>query len=775
MNELNSNSHRLSEKTITYVLPAVFSATVVLAFLYAYTEEILSVWGILVVLLTSLYFFIFDRISGVKKGAAVIFAGVLFAVSVVFFMLVYASGNFGMGFMLWFFSGNVIEPTRPIYLAAFIPAFSFFVSSTVYYFAVRIYRKHWLLIIGLLPFTAYVKMVLTPPPVFIILIAAEELIIYLQNTRNAMAGQKAGKKSVFIVYADFALALILAAAIFPKPNVAPYYEQFERALGRFSLNYNDSDRSGRLSLRSGNADNLNRSETRLLYTAALPVFDYLKLQSYPYYDGDGDFWYISNEAADFGLNTLTSEVLSFDELGAAVNEAAQNDDTLLSRYGLTAVAGETSADSPGLTANLTEEIDPIYQGIITAQGYSSVFAPAPSRTGVNIKTDGNDRFYALFGGGILTDRFLPQNAALSIGYAAPFAGELGYYDMLQNLSYDDFKQFLLDVMSDLPSDSEYREVLQKFFTTHTEAMNWRDFNTYQSPDLATLSADITAGQTTLSGKAQAIENFFNKGDFTYLLGYDAPDDSPEYFVFEGKVGSCSDFATAFTLLAGYAGLSVRYTEGYIPRGVDDVLYAGGADSQNDNFDYYEITSDDAHAYPEVYINGLWRRFEPTVSALYPRERGDIAGGVGGVDDALAVAYAMAAAIMGVLAVIIILLRPVFAEGYFRVKLFLTEKQKGRKAALSLIFARICDICEKRRGFLTASKTPEEIADYCRIYTGADIEAITALLEKSFYGGVHINNAEYRAAYECYRENLPVIYRRSSSTKRRKTLDIAMQM
>jgi transglutaminase-like putative cysteine protease len=749
-----------SEKAIAFFMPAVLSATVVLAFLYAYTESLVNVWAALVVVLTVLFFVIFDKIAGLKKGSALIFSGILFIVFALFFALVIMSGNFGTGFMLWFFSGNVIEPTRPIYLAAFTPAFTFFVSSTVYYFGVRIYRKHWLLIIGLLPFTAYVKMVLTPPAVFVILIAAEELLLYLQNTRAAMEGKKSGEKSVFVVYADFALALILAAAIFPKPTVAPYYEEFEKALGRFSLNYNASDRNGRLSLRSGNADSLNRGETRLLYTAALPVFDYLKLQSYPYYDGDGDFWYISNEAADYGLVGFDAGVLSLDDLTNAINEAVRRDDTLLSRYGLTHSLS-TYDYAPG--ADLK---DPLFPGIITAQGYSSVFAPAPSRTSVNITGAANSTFYTLFGGGILTDRFLPQNVSLSVGYAAPFetATDFGYYNELQDFSYEQYRDFLLEVMSIVPKNSVHREVLEKFFRLHTEAMDWKEYATYQSPELEALALELTEGKTTLTAKAQALEDYFNTAGFTYLLGYNAPNDSPEYFVFEGKIGSCSDFATAFTLLAGYAGLSVRYTEGYIPRGNDDVLFAGNDVLQTnyDNFDYYEITSDDAHAYPEVYINGLWRRFEPTVSALYPRDRDDAAGGGNGADDALAVAYAMAGAILGVIAIAVILTRKFFAEIFFRIKLLIALKTEGRSFALSMMFGRICHKLD-RLDIKTDSKTPNEVAKLMRREFGLGISGITVPLCRALYGKIHVSDVSYKNAYRSYKKCL--------SIKHRKTIDI----
>ncbi|MDR0974302.1 MAG: transglutaminase-like domain-containing protein [Ruminococcus sp.] len=751
-------SGKIPSKLINYFFPFAFSVTVVLAFTYAYTEEILSGWSLLTISLVLLFFFVIDRIAHIKNKPGIPFFALSMFVLLYFSEVVVRSGNSGANFLLWFFSGNVIEPTRPVYLAAFIPAFSFFVSSTVYYFAIRIYRKHWLLVIALLPFTAFVKLAITPPAAFVIIIAALGLFIYLQNTRKVIGkhDKKAGGKSVFVVYADFALALVLAAAIFPKPSQAPYYEDFTKLLGRFSLSYRGEDSSGRLSLRSGNADNFNRGETRLLYFAELPEFDYLKLQSYPYYNGEEDFWYISNEAADFGLGSQGDGVKDYEDLTKAINAAVRNDRALLSRYGLT----------PFDEAN----IDPLYEGEVIAAEYSSVFAPSPSRTTAVEVTGTNTNFYTLFGGGILTDRFLPQNVKLDIDYYSPYIGNMGYYDSLQNLSYDEYQQFLLDVMSSLPGNSEEALTVRSFFAVHTEAMNWRSFNTYQSESLRKLALEITEGKTTLTEKAAAIESYFSEEDFTYILGYDAENDSPENFVFNDKIGTCSDFATAYALLAGYAGLSVRYTEGYIPREIDDIEYItenfGSADSVTD---YYEITSDDAHAYPEVYINGLWRRFEPTVSALYGRDR-NTAADVSGDDDALTVAYAIAFGIIGVLAVIIILLRPAFAEMYFRMKVLITEKTQGRKAALILIFSRINYILGKRQSYETVTKTPDEIAEYAKIIFSANLNPIAEPLNKAVYGGLHITREEITSAYESYKINYAKVYKRNSSAKHRKSID-----
>ena len=75
-------------------------------------------------------------------------------------------------------------------------------------------------------------------------------------------------------------------------------------------------------------------------------------------------------------------------------------------------------------------------------------------------------------------------------------------------------------------------------------------------------------------------------------------------VFTSKTGTCSDFATAYTLMARSLGLTVRYTEGFSP----DI-------TSEENV--FRIRASGSHAYPEVYIqNAGWMVFEPTVSSMY---------------------------------------------------------------------------------------------------------------------------------------------------------------
>jgi hypothetical protein len=71
----------------------------------------------------------------------------------------------------------------------------------------------------------------------------------------------------------------------------------------------------------------------------------------------------------------------------------------------------------------------------------------------------------------------------------------------------------------------------------------------------------------------------------------------EHFLFDSKEGFCLYYASAFALLARAGGLPARLSEGYRVA-LDEEGEAA-------------ITGNNAHAWPEIWIDGRWRIFEPT--------------------------------------------------------------------------------------------------------------------------------------------------------------------
>ncbi len=136
----------------------------------------------------------------------------------------------------------------------------------------------------------------------------------------------------------------------------------------------------------------------------------------------------------------------------------------------------------------------------------------------------------------------------------------------------------------------------------------------QVPDTVTsrvreLAKDITSGKSNNYDKAKAIETYLSK-NYPYTLAPGTPPrsrDFVDYFLFDGKKGYCTYYASAMTIMLRCLDIPTRYVEGYMlpPDRKDGV---------------YKVTNQQAHAWVEVYFEGFgWIPFEPTspfVANLY---------------------------------------------------------------------------------------------------------------------------------------------------------------
>lgn len=125
-----------------------------------------------------------------------------------------------------------------------------------------------------------------------------------------------------------------------------------------------------------------------------------------------------------------------------------------------------------------------------------------------------------------------------------------------------------------------------------------------------LANSITAGEENNYDKVKAIEKFLSS-NYPYTLKPKATPrgrDFVDYFLFDLKEGYCTYYATAMAILVRSIGIPARYVEGYIlpPKPIEQNIY--------------EVTNQNAHAWVEVYFEGIgWVPFEPTapfVSGFY---------------------------------------------------------------------------------------------------------------------------------------------------------------
>ena len=121
----------------------------------------------------------------------------------------------------------------------------------------------------------------------------------------------------------------------------------------------------------------------------------------------------------------------------------------------------------------------------------------------------------------------------------------------------------------------------------------------------------TGDALTEYDKAVALQDYFRDNSFVYSTqtplkqGFDGDGARVIAKFLEVKSGYCVHFASAMALMARTLGIPSRVAEGYLPGAT-----SGGTAT---NPGEYTVTSDDLHAWPELYFAGVgWVPFEPTV-------------------------------------------------------------------------------------------------------------------------------------------------------------------
>jgi transglutaminase-like putative cysteine protease len=138
------------------------------------------------------------------------------------------------------------------------------------------------------------------------------------------------------------------------------------------------------------------------------------------------------------------------------------------------------------------------------------------------------------------------------------------------------------------------------------------------PDIVRRTADsVTGSSNNAYAKAMAIQKYLRSAEFTYSLqspvqgGYDGNGLSVLADFLTQKSGYCIHYSSAMAVMARLEGIPSRIAVGYAPgRATGASVSVAGLGALPE----YEVDARDAHAWPELYFQGLgWVPFEPTPS------------------------------------------------------------------------------------------------------------------------------------------------------------------
>lgn len=717
--------------------------------LYIYTENEIDIYTLTGVAAAAglIIFFSFLR---KKKLGGLIYFGILTAVTIMIpSVFIGRSWENRFAFVRWFFSGAQAEDTQVGFMLTLMPLMVFFLSSAYYYFTRIIYRSSMLALVSLIPFALAVKAAVRIPFAYAAVTASINLIFFIINgRRELLKGSAAGGSpgSAASVYTDFALAAVLLALIVPKPSVTPYYDKFEAAVSMFSFGgTGETEYRGEYKRSSGRVDELLRSESILLYIISSPEPTYMKTQVFNVYDNESGLWTDNSETVT-GSKTWQENAgrLSYEKLAEAVGTVSDRDGSLFERYPWAEkLAGLTDAQS---------------YSVVYAQNFPAVYLPAPLRTSeISLSVSGVSWIARSDAGEIFTNMpMLPPNVSYTVRYYSENVQKSLAESGLCNITAEEWSDFLFDAKREADPGSEEYQVLDEFEKASYAAADYRtEYQAEISEEIRSLAESLTEGLEYDHQKARAIENYFTDGSFLYDLSYEPPEgmNTPEYFLFESRTGICSDFARAYVLLARAAGLSARYAEGFVPQPSPE---AAGT---------YFIYSDNAHAYPEVYIPAAgWTRFEPTPANF-------IGSGSGRTSENQNTDYAaviLTAAVFAVgfgIFILLILLYPRLAEGAFRLRVRRVNRGKG----VIMLYNRHIKNAENRFKESFKAFTPEQMAEFSENKTGQSLEPLTEPFTVACYGGGDIGADGFDRAYECYKSQAKAM-RKMPKKSNKKTED-----
>lgn len=751
------------KRRITLLLAVFLVVVLVCAIFKVYEVPVISVWNLVSLLICMGTFWFCGKVKKHKLEGTIAMTIFVVIVFVAFSKLSMGS-DYGTTFGRWFFSGADVIETQLNFLLALLVGFPVFFSLTIYYFTQIRYRMSILTLISLIPCVLYVKITAEIDNIFLILIAMSNVAIALSkgHEQQRQEVKRIGGHAAFASSTVFVFVLLFVASAIPKEEKAPYYDVFENLFmeGNVTLEL-DSDFSD-LNDFSGNADNGAEFENRRMYLMYGDSSTYLKRQTFDYYDFKYDRWYGDEEYSDITYQPdyykEQQEKLSLSKLQEAIVEVEELSPGFVEKYGLAKIYNAGTIQ------------DKVYRLSVQSQNFGAQYYLAPARC-ITIEPDETSDEMGITRGGVFRNEKSKHSeyASYDIVFYDEYESRYQWFELggadYDNGTASDMLEELHEITKGV--SSEAAEAAWEFYSRQADADTYREMckknNENISKKIRNLAKEITKDCKYDWEKANALQEYFFYNDFTYDMSYRAPDTSPEYFLFESKTGTCSDFASAYVLMARSVGLTVRYAEGYVP---ENALRSNT----------YTIADKNSHAYPEVFIQNMgWIIFEPTMPSRYQISldsdektwRIDLSF-LSELDMDYKLMFVIAVAAFAALCVawVVTVMVPFVSERIFMLRI------RGAASAkcVVMVYKRLIGKTLVKLLPQIRSLTPYEAAVQLEKLTDCQVYELAFVTEKTLYGGYVPTDMEKRMSVEAY-----VKVKRAVKSVRRKKRKIKRRM
>ena len=497
-----------------------------------------------------------------------------------------------VSFPVWLLSGGNLISSNFYYLVSAAIILTLFLSTMFYYFTINIVRPSILLLLYMIVIIFYIKGSFSANSIMLYLFIGgyiAQFMFYSRAKNMENVNIESENKAIYKVGGVILLIVFVVSMLIPKPGSLPRMEFLDK-----TKSYIDGtvlkDSMSKFDITTASNRTINRSikeneDIELFSISANPRFlVYNVLDKY-----ENETW-SENEIGIYQTQVEFSRMEKAILKNKIVNSSSDNE---IIKSWRDKIQNESILDSDvkDMTINFDRQINTMDK------------LPHPINT-IGVTDNSSKRLF------VDKDTIYASNKH-------PLSGMYNMTYYADESKEDSFETWILK-----NSNKDIINLLEKEIGFFSDSYIEYDFNAknryLQIPedieeDVYKITNEITKDKKNYYDKAKAIEEYLKKGDYRYSLsigGNSNNSDYINYFILEGKVGYCVQFATAMTLMCRIAGLEARYTEGY---------YVGEDDKKGDS---YVVNAKKSHAFVEVRIPGYgWKIFDPTTSIMADETNG----------------------------------------------------------------------------------------------------------------------------------------------------------